>query len=240
MDFNVNKCKVLNIGSKNMKSSYTMNNIQLENVSNEKDLGIIISNDLKPTKQCTEAVKKANKLIGFIGRAFEYKSEKTVLTLYNSLVRPQLEYCIQFWSPYYKKDMEKLERVQRRATKMIPRLRNKSYEERLAELNLFTLTKRRLRGDLIQVYKIFKGHDNLNVEKYFTIDQLNYTRGNGHKIKGKRFQSHEAKHFFFNRVVNVWNKLPSSVVNCDTVLTFKSHLDKFLASNPQLSMFTSE
>ena len=240
MDFNVNKCKVLNIGSKNIKSSYTMNNIQLENVSNEKDLGIIITNDLKPTKQCTEAVKKANKLIGFIGRAFEYKTEKTVLTLYNSLVRPQLEYCVQFWSPYYKKDMEKLERVQRRVTKMIPRLRNKSYEERLAELNLFTLTKRRLRGDLIQVYKIFRGHDNLNVEKYFTIDQLNYTRGNGHKIKGKRFQSHEAKHFFFNRVVNVWNKLPSSVVNCDTVLTFKSRLDKFLASNPQLSMFTSE
>ena len=114
---------------------------------------------------------------------------------------------------------------------MIPRLRNKSYEERLAELNLFTLTKRRLRGDLIQVYKIFRGHDNLNVEKYFTIDQLNYTRGNGHKIKGKRFQSHVAKYFFFNRVVNVWNKLPSSVINCDTVLTFKNHLDKILVSN---------
>ena len=93
---------------------------------------------------------------------------------------------------------------------------------------------------MMKGYFLSSRHVNLNIEKYFTIDQSNYTRGNGHKIIGKRFQSHEAKHFFFNRVVNVWNKLPSSVVNCDTVLTFKNHLDKFLASNPQLSMFTSE
>ena len=67
-----------------------------------------------------------------------------------------LEYCVQAWSPYYKKDINKLERVQRRVTKMIPSLREKSYEERLKELNLFPLTQRRLRGDLIQVFKIMK------------------------------------------------------------------------------------
>ena len=240
MDFNIDKCKVLNIGSYNDKFSYSMNNTLLDNVNQEKDLGIIISSDLKPNRQCTEAIKKANKLVGFIGRAFEFKSEDIILTLYNSLVRPHLEYCVQFWSPYYKKDIEKLERVQRRVTKLIPRLRNKPYEERLKELNLFTLSKRRLRGDLIQVYKILMGHDNLATDKYFTIDRSNYTRGNGFKIIGKRFHSNEAKHFFFNRVVNIWNKLPRNMVDCTSVETFKHRLDKFLISNPQLNAFMLE
>ena len=74
---------------------------------------------------------------------------------------------------------------------MIPRLRNKSYEERLVELNLFSLTKRRIRGDLIQVFKMLKGHDNLDVNKYFTVDQSNFTRNNGYKIVGKPLGSLE-------------------------------------------------
>ena len=101
-------------------------------------------------------------------------------------------------------------------TKLIPRLRNKPYEERLSELNLFSLTKRRLRGDLIEVFKIIKGIENMDMEKYFTIDTSNITRNNGYKIVGKRFQTNEAKHFFFNRVVNVWNSLPSNVIDCST------------------------
>ncbi len=109
----------------------------------ETDLGVMISDDLKPNNQCSKSVKNANKLVGFIGRTFEQKSEKVILTLYKSLVRPLLEYCVQFWSPYYRKDIDKLERVQRRATKMIPRLRCKPYEERLQELDLFSLSKRR-------------------------------------------------------------------------------------------------
>ena len=92
-------------------------------------------------------------------------------------------------------------------TKLIPRLRNKPYEERLSELNLFSLTKRRLRGDLIEVFKIIKRIENMNMEKYFTIDTSNITRNNGYKVVGKRFQTNEAKHFFFNHVVNVWNGL---------------------------------
>ena len=144
---------------------------------------------------------------------------------------------MQFWSPYYRKDIDKLERVQRRVTKMIPRLRNKSYEERLKELNLFSLSKRRLRGDLIEVYKIFKGFDNLNVNDYFTVDRTQTTRSNGYKIVGKRFTSNEAKHFFFNRIVNVWNGLPAQVVDSNTIETFKKRLDKYLENNPQLTYF---
>ena len=237
MFFNVDKCKVLHIGNRNVQANYTMNGKQLAKVEQEKDLGVVISSDLKPSKQCSEVVKTANKLIGFIGRSFEFRTEEIILNLYNALVRPHLEYCVQCWSPYYKKDIAKLEGVQRRMTKLIPRLRNKPYEERLSELNLFSLTKRRLRGDLIEVFKIIKGIENMDMEKYFTIDTSNITRNNGYKIVGKRFQTNEAKHFFFNRVVNVWNGLPSNVIDCSTTDIFKKRLDVYLAANPRLELF---
>ena len=240
MNFNLDKCHVLHVGNENPHANYTMNNVQLINVDREKDLGVIISKDLKPSEQCTEIVKIANKLVGFIGRTFTFKSEKVILTLYNSLVRPHLEYCVQFWSPYYRKDIEKLERIQRRVTKMIPRLRNKPYEERLKELNLFSLTKRRLRGDLITVFKIFRGFTNINPNDYFSTDESRITRSNGFKIIGKRFETNEAKYFFFNRIVNVWNGLPSNVVNSITIETFKTRLDNYLLSNPRLALYVSD
>ena len=233
MSFNENKCKVMHIGYRNDKETYILNGTQLKSVDSEVDLGVTISNNLKPSQQCSEVIKKANKIIGLIGRAFEYKSKNTILTLYTSLVRPLLEYCVQAWCPYYQKDIEKLERVQRRVTKMIPRLRSKSYEERLEELNLFPLSQRRLRGDLIQAFKIIKGIDNMDCSKYFTIDLSNYTRGNGCKIVGKAFNSHESKNHFFHRVVNPWNGLPRDVIDCNTVDSFKCRLDKYFASNPQ-------
>ena len=237
MLFNIDKCKVLHIGNNNVQATYTMNGVQLASVEQEKDLGVVISKDLKPSKQVSEVVKTANKLIGLIGRAFECRTKEVILNLYNALVRPHLEYCVQCWSPYYKKDIEKLERVQRRVTKLIPRLRNKPYEDRLKELNLFSLSKRRLRGDLIEVFKIVKGIENMNIEKYFTIDTSNTTRNNGCKIVGKRFQTHQAKYFFFNRIVNIWNGLPSNVIDCNTVETFKKRLDVYLAANPRLELF---
>lgn len=240
MRFNADKCKVLHIGYRNEKTNYFMDGSQLKSTNRENDLGVTISSNLKPSEQCSEVVKKANKLVGFIGRAFEYKSKATIITLYNSLVRPIMEYCVQAWCPYYQKDIAKLERVQRRVTKMIPSLRNKSYEERLRELHLFPLQHRRLRGDLIQVFKIIKGIDNMDCSKYFSIDNSNYTRGNGCKIIGKSFNSNESKNFFFNRIVNLWNGLPRDVIECNSVDTFKHHLDKYFASNPRLTAFVSE
>ena len=240
MNFNFDKCHVLHIGNSNPRVNYKMGNASLKSVQREKDLGVVISADLKHSNQCTEVVKIANKLVGFIGRSFTFKTEEIILTLYNSLVRPHLEYNVQFWSPYYKKDIEKLERIQRRLTKMVPRLRNKPYEERLKELNLFTLSKRRLRGDLITLFKIFKGFTNMNPDNFLTIDRSNFTRNNGFKIIGKRFKTNEAKHFFFNRIINIWNGLPSNVVDSGTIETFKSRVDKYFETNPRLSLFISE
>ena len=87
-----------------------------------------------------------------------YKEKELIILLYKTIVRPHLEYCIQAWRPYRKKDIDMLERVQRRATKMIPKLRNISYEMRLKECGLTTLETRRLRGDQIEVFKILNGY----------------------------------------------------------------------------------
>ena len=94
-----------------------------------------------------------------------------------------------------------------------------------------------MRGDLIELFKMFQGFDNVNVNNYLIIDNTNTTRNNGYKITGKRFRSDEAKHYFFNRIVNVWNSLPAHVVGSKTIEIFKQKLDNHLALTPQITYF---
>ena len=124
MQFNVDKCSSLHIGNNNINYSYKMGDNNITKSNQQKDLGVIIDDKLKFNEQTIEATKKANKVLGFISRSFDYKSKDIILPLYKSLVRPHLEYCAQFWSPAYRKNMEAIERIQRRATKLIPSIRN--------------------------------------------------------------------------------------------------------------------
>ena len=123
-----------------------------------------------------------------------------------------------------KKDIDTLERIQRKVTKMIPRLRSKPYKEQLKELNWFSLFKHRLRGDLIEVFQIFCAFDNIYINDYVTMDFTSTIHNNGFKIIGKRFRSNEAKHFFFNKIVNIWNSLPAQIVNSNTIELIKKNL----------------
>ncbi len=126
--------------------------------------------------------------MGFINRNFSFKNEAVILPLHISLVRPHLEYAVQFWAPHHAKDIAKLEAVQRRTKKMITSLRNKSYEERLSRLNLFSLEKRRLRGKIIECFKILKGFINVDPSKLFSIDNTSRTRNNRIKLRCKQIQ----------------------------------------------------
>src|SRR6218665_2908818 len=114
------------------------------------------------------------------------KDRPTILGLYKTLIRPQLEYCIQVWSPYLKQDMEKLEKVQRRATKVIQCYKYLSYEERLIRCGITKLEKRRSRGDLIEAYKIITGKESIQWERLFELALSKVTRGHRYKLFKKR------------------------------------------------------
>ena len=117
---------------------------------------------MKVSEQCRIAAAKGNQIIGLISRNIVYKENELIIPLYKTIDRPHLEYCIQAWRPYRKKDIDMLESVQRRATKSIQQLRNISYEMRLKVCDLTTLETRRLRGDQIEVFKILNGYENID------------------------------------------------------------------------------
>jgi len=227
MLFNLEKCKVVHFGKNNPKEVYSFGGITLKPVQYELDLGIIVQSDLKVSKQCAKVVKTANRVLGMINRTFIFKTKETILQLYKSLVRPHLEYSVQAWSPHLKKDIFLLEKVQRRATKMIGSLRRHSYEERLSILKLTTLETRRLRGDLIEVFKIMHNLYDVNYRNFFTLANNNL-RGHSLKLSKQSVKLDCGKYFFTNRIIDEWNLLTEDIVSCNTVNSFKNKIDHHL------------
>ena len=235
MRFNVNKCGVMHIGKRNLEYQYQMSDGWVKSIDEERDLGVVISKDLKFSRQCLMAKNKANSMLGIINRGVSYKASEVISKLYRSYVRPHLEYCIQFWKPINVKDADMLEGVQRRATKMIPSLRNLSYEERLKRLGMFSLRRRRIRGDMIEVFKMIHGIDKVNLGKLFIMDEDRRTRGHDFCLKIKRHvNSNIGLNFFTRRVINYWNQLSDVVVDCKSLDTFKVKLDEFMTARGEI------
>jgi hypothetical protein len=232
MKLNIDKCKVLSIGREGnvVKYSYGLNTVsgfkELEQVSSIKDLGIIVDNHLTFAEHIHAKINKAYSMLGIIKRTFNNMTAHTFNMLYKGLVRSQLEYGNSVWSPYRKKLIEELERVQMRATKIIRGCKGKSYSERLEYLQLPTLKFRRLRGDMIEVYKNLTHKYDSKVMLDLPLSSNTKTRGNSLKLSTARAHYDLRKHFFSSRIVKQWNSLPDDVISAGSTNSFKKRLDR--------------
>jgi hypothetical protein len=230
LQFNVDKCSILHLGKNNPKHTYTMNieghEEPLKATQSEKDLGITVDEKLGFKAHTQNVTKNANKVLGVINRNFKYLPEKHYVGLYKTMVRSKLEYGNAVWSPMFESEKDRLERVQRRATKNIKRLRDMSYSQRLMELKLPTLEYRRFRGDLIQTYKILHKHDNMD-GTFFTLNRNSTARGHSLKLSKYHCNTRLRQHFFSQRVTNSWNQLPEATVSATNINSFKNGVDKF-------------
>ena len=230
LSFSFSKCKHLQVG-KTFSLDYNLMDYQndvrktISHVDNEQDLGVWCTADLKPSLQCQHVVSKAMKVLGLIKRTFKFFSSVSLLILYKMYVYPHLEYCVQVWSPFLAGDINALERVQHRATKLIPTIANLSYEQRLKLLDLQSLYARRLRGDLIETYKILNGLTGTHINNYFTLNTNSITRG--HSMKLFKERSRLSISIFSNCIVNCWNGLPEYVINAESINSFKNRLNNY-------------
>nr|VZI39869.1 unnamed protein product [Spirometra erinaceieuropaei] len=233
LDFNVQKCAVLHLRPTNSHSNqslrtYHLKDIRLPAVSSKKDLGVWIQNNLKPTLQCHKAAKNAMGVLHAIKRAFVTFDQDLFGRVYGTIAWPHLEYGIQAWRPWLVKDKACLERVQRRATKMVNGLKSQSFTDRLNCLNLFPLFYRQQRGDLILVYKIINGLEHgLNFEDMFQWHLSPNLRGHSMKLRTTMSRLNLRSEFFTQRVVEKWNDLPQSVVEATSLQLFKKRLDDY-------------
>ena len=206
----------------------------IEHVSVEKDLGVHIDEELSFEHHICIKARIANALMGKIRRTFTYLDGRTFKKLYTSMVRPHLEYGQSIWSPFLLKHIHLLERVQERATQLVDGYSNLEYSERLKKLGLTTLRFRRLRGDLIEMFKHFCLYDKDAVTGPSFQENHRSSRKHEHQLR-EHFRARRrglSENSFYGRVIKLWNDLPRHVAEEKNVNRFKNALDKHLEKHP--------
>ncbi len=228
MRFNEAKCRVMHFGRNNPRYPYTMNGVRLETTEEEKDLGVLICSNLKVGKQCERAAKTGMSVLAQLLRAFTYRSKSTLPKLFQTYMRPHLEYAIQAWSPWQVGDVDELEKVQKKMVSAVTGLAGTTYEEKLAELGMLTLSARRAMLDLQQAYKIISKQEDLEPTTWFqNIGERNVgmrLAAGGLNLAPGRARLECRRHFFSQRVVEPWNRLSCTTQGAKTLYEFKKKI----------------
>lgn len=198
-----------------------LDNMMIKNVDSISDLGVIVAKNLKPSDQCLKACARAHRMLAVIKLAFKFLDITTLTHLYKTYVRPLLEYCSIVWCPFYVRDIDLLEKVQRRFTRILPDFREAPYRDRLAHYNLLSLYARRLLLDLTYVYKIIHGHIDVDANLFFSVNTDTRTRGHEFKLTCNHSRLNIRQFWFSCRIVPIWNDLPASCVRASSVASFK-------------------
>ena len=232
LKFHPDKCKHMNINTRTTEQAnkYKLIGKELETIEYEKDIGVTIDDRLNFENHINEKVKQANSMAALLRRTFQFLDCKSFIPLYKALVRSKLDYASSVWAPFRVAWIDKLESVQRKATKELPEMENLSYPDRLKKLKLPTLAYRRARGDMIETYKILNG---LYDSEACTILKLNKNqgvrtsaRGNPKKVVTQWHKLDIRKFSFALRIVKLWNDLPEEIVNAPSINSFKNRLDR--------------
>ena len=228
MSFNIDKCSVIHFGKNNQKFRYKMSDTELQESSLERDLGVYISPDLKPSQQCQLAANRGKQALYQVQKAFLYRDHKIFVNIYKQYVRCHLEYASPAWNPFNLADIDKLENVQKKAVNLVQGLQGLTYEEKLKKLNLETLKSRRIKADLTLAFKIIRGFSDVNKNTWFhLVEHSNIvTRLSScqYNLKTQRSRTELRRNFFSNRIIEFWNSLPTDVKMCENVKKFKEKL----------------
>ena len=224
LPLNAAKCHVLTQGE-GITTTIGENDVLINPSTEVKDLGVRVTSNFKWNTQCKVAAQKARGELFRLRSALTCREPAVFIPLYKAFVRPHLEYCVQAWAPYFKKDIAVIEQVQRLATRMLPGMKHIPYEDRLDILGMFSMERRRLRGDLIETFKMLRGLSSFDGHGIFQVDSQTSTRGHPLKLKKPHVRLQTRANFFSIRVINAWNKLPESLVSLTSVNAFKRALD---------------
>ena len=232
MELHPDKCTVIHFGKNNPKFIYDINGVKVNESENVRDLGILISNNSSQSPHINNVTKKAHVVLSQIKRTFVHRDDIVFPKIYQAYVRPLLEYAVEVWNPMKIEDVKQIEKVQRRATRLVRSQSYESYEQRLKNLGMTTLEERRRRGDMIQTFKIINDYSGIDKDDFFHFVRDRHdieTRSvSSDLLVPEKCHLNVRKNFFVCRVVNDWNSLPLHVRESGSVNGFKNNYDDYM------------